>query len=356
MSKEHPIFSAISSAFTLNLARKKVLAALIRAVILTRDVNLMILATHLSSDASHSSQYRRLQRFFQKWLFCAEDCASLIFSRMVKPSGGFKLSMDRTNWKFGRAHINILTIAISMGKVSMPLVWTTLPKATKRGNSNVKQRIALMKVVLKVLPVEDIHSITMDREFNGKEWLQWLDDKGIGFVLRLRRNTLVDGKSAGRYRSTRKAKSYEKKSIFEMDLYFGAKAIKSGREDKIYVVSNKFPPHVALELYRSRWGIEVFFGHLKKKGFNCENTHMTDKHKMNKLFAVLALAFLFTIGWGRILREETKLNAHQKRKSAFRLGLDELNTMLKNPCKYKDLLDKFTLWVTGALEPSIFVV
>ncbi len=29
-----------------------------------------------------------------------------------------------------------------------------------------------MKVVLKVLPVEDIHSITMDREFNGKECLQ----------------------------------------------------------------------------------------------------------------------------------------------------------------------------------------
>ena len=43
-------------------------------------------------------------------------------------------------------------------------------------------------------------------------------------------------------------------------------------------------------------------------------------------------------------------------RSAFRLGLDELSTMLKNPCKYKDLLDKFTLWVTGALEPSIFVV
>ena len=54
-----------------------------------------------------------------------------------------------------------------------------------------------MNKLLKVLSVKDIHSLTLDREFNGSRWLKWLDDKGIGFVLRLRRNTLVNGKSAG---------------------------------------------------------------------------------------------------------------------------------------------------------------
>ena len=103
-----------------------------------------------------------------------------------------------------------------------------------------------MNKLLKVLPAKDIHSITMDREFNGKDWLTWLDEKGIGFVLRLRRNTLVDGKSAGSYRNTKQRKSYKKSKAFEMELYFGCKSIKKGRESNLYVVSNKFPPHEAL--------------------------------------------------------------------------------------------------------------
>ena len=356
MSNDHPILITILAAFSFNKARKKVLAAIVLAVIKTRNVNLTVLAALQPSDASHESQYRKLQRFFEKWVFCQSEFAALILSKLPKPEGGYKLNIDRTNWEYGKKHINILTIGISIGKVSMPLIWKTLPQTTNRGNSNTKQRIALMNKVLKVLPAKDIHSITMDREFNGNEWLKWLDKKGVSFVLRLRRNVLVNGKSAGSCRTTRKAKSYQTSEVFGMDLYFGCKSIKKGRESKVYVVSNKFPPHEALELYRSRWGIEVFFGHLKKKGFNFENTHMTDKKKIDKLMAVLALAFLFTIGWGVLMKEKSTLNAHQKRKSVFRLGLDQLQKMLAEPSKYKDSLAQFKRWVTGSIEPSIFVV
>ena len=356
MSKDHPIIAAIGSTFSFNKARKKVFAALIYAVLKTRDVNLMALAAYQPSKASHESQYRKLQRFFQKWDFCSRELASFILSRVPKPDHGYKLNIDRTNWQYGKKHINVLTIGISLGKVSCPLIWKTLPKVTKRGNSNSKQRIALMNQLVKVLPAKDIHSITMDREFNGNDWLTWLDEKGIGFVLRLRRNTLVNGKSSGSYSATRKAKFHKKSKVFEMDLYFGCKSINKGRESKLYIVSNKFPPHEALELYRSRWGIEVFFGHLKKKGFNFENTHMTDKKKVEKLLAVLAFAFLITVGWGLIMRERKRLNAHQKRKSVFRLGLDQLLKMLATPNNHKESVDLFRQWVIGSAEPSNFVV
>ena len=356
MSKNHPIISAIDRAFSFNKARKKIFSALILAVIKTRDVNLMQLAGLLPSKASHESQYRKLQRFFEKWDFCACELASFILSRIPKPEQGYKLNIDRTNWQYGKKHINVLTIGISLGKVSCPLIWKTLPKSTKRGNSKSEHRITLMNKLLKVLPAKDIHSITMDREFNGNDWLAWLDKRGIGFVLRLRRNTLVDGKSAGSYRSTRKAKTYSKNKVFERELYFGCKSIKKGRESKLYIVSNKFPPHEALELYRSRWGIEVFFGHLKKKGFNFENTRMAEKKKIDKLLAVLAFAFLITVGWGLIMREKTRLNAHQKRKSIFRLGLDQLQKIFAEPNDYKDSIDSFKRWVSGDVSPSNFVV
>jgi len=64
-----------------------------------------------------------------------------------------------------------------------------------------------------VLPVEDIHSLNMDREFCGYEWLNWLNNQGLTFVLRLRKNTKVDGKDAKKYRSTKKAKTYEKNRL-----------------------------------------------------------------------------------------------------------------------------------------------
>ena len=213
-----------------------------------------------------------------------------------------------------------------------------------------------MNKVLSVLPAKDIFCLTLDREFNGKTWLKWLDKKQVPFVLRLRKNTHINGKSASSYQATRVRKNPVRSDVFEMQLYFGAKTIKKGRAKYLYVVSNRFTPLEALEEYRHRWSIEVFFGHLKKKGFNFENTHMTDKLKIDKLVAVLALAFLFTIGFGLLLREHTVLNAHEKRKSVFRLALDTLDSMLDKPRKYKDLDYIFTRWLKSELEPHNFVV
>ncbi len=332
------------------------LCYLIIGIIRSRDVNLVRLKSFIDTDATDQSQYRRLQRFFKLWKFNWKEQAQLTLSKVKKPKGGYRLNMDRTNWKFGKTHINILTIGIVIGKVSMPLVWKTLPQTTKRGKSNERQRIALMNKVLQVLSAKDIFCFTLDREFNGDKWLEWLDENEIFYVLRLRKNTLINGNNASTYRATRKKQNACKSDVFGMELYFGVKTIKKGRADYLYVVSNRFTPLEALEEYRYRWSIEVFFGHLKKKGFNLENTHMSDKVKIDKLIAVLALAFLFTIGFGLLLREQNTLNAYDKRKSVFRLALDILDSMLVNPSKDKDFSQLFNRWLNSDIEPSIFVV
>ncbi len=356
MTTNHAILIKLKSHLNLNKSRLKVLTGLIIGVIGIRDVNLVKLACYQESDATDESQYRKLQRFFKLWCFSWEEVAKLTLSKIPKPRQGYVLSMDRTNWKFGKRHINILTVGIVVGKVSIPLVWTTLAQTTKRGNSNTHQRIALMKKVLKVLAVEDIYALTMDREFNGYQWLKWLNNKKTTWVLRLRKDTHINGKSAKFYSSTRKDKHAKKKSVFGLPLYFGCKSIKKGRADFLYVVSNNLTPNDALETYKKRWSIEVLFGHLKKKGFNFENTHMSDKKKIDKLMAVLTLAFLFTIGWGILLKEQNLLNAHQKRKSTFRLALDLIQSMFRKPNKHKEKIELFHQWVASDLNPQIFVV
>ncbi|CAM0816742.1 transposase [Acinetobacter baumannii] len=53
-----------------------------------------------------------------------------------------QLTLDRTNWKWGKRDINILMLAIVYRGIAIPIVWTLL---NKRGNSDTKERIALIQ-------------------------------------------------------------------------------------------------------------------------------------------------------------------------------------------------------------------
>ncbi len=102
--------------------------------------------------------------------------------------------MDRTNWKFGETHINVLTVGVVVGKVASPITWVTLPQRNKRGNSPSKHRILIMKKGLKILGSQDSDFLAMDREFNGREWLEWLNNKELSWVLRIKKNMIVNGR------------------------------------------------------------------------------------------------------------------------------------------------------------------
>ena len=70
-------------------------------------------------------------------------------------------------------------------------------------------------------------------------------------------------------------------SVWGLQLYFGSKIITNGRTSHLYVVSNRLTPNKALKAYRKRWAIEVLFGHLKKKGFDLESTHLREHRRID---------------------------------------------------------------------------
>lgn len=52
---------------------------------------------------------------------------------------------------------------------------------------------------------------------------------------------------------------------------------------------------------------------------------MTNPAKLEKLFGILTMAFLLSFAWGCHLRSsEQKISAATKRKSLFRLGLEDI--------------------------------
>ena len=95
------------------------------------------------------------------------------------------LSIDRANWKLGKANINILCLGICHIGICFPIIWISLDK---RGNSNTQERITLMERFIKFFGIEKIRCLTADREFIGFEWFSYLLEKEIPFRIRIKDN------------------------------------------------------------------------------------------------------------------------------------------------------------------------
>lgn len=319
--------------FHWNLSRTKCIAALIIALVQTKTVNLVQLAIALPGNAQKDSKYRRIQRLFKEVEFDNENIARFIANRL--PSLKYVLAIDRTNWKLGDTHINVLFLAIIYNGTSFPILWATLKQSKKRGNSDTSERIALIKTFIKIFGIEKIDYIVGDREFIGNDWIQYLIDKNIKFRFRIKYNNLISrvqgGKSPARnfFRQLRHKEGIQLKGmrkVFGIDLYVTGMRL-SNKEYLIIVSNDNASCEQILNDYKKRWGIECLFKALKSQGFDFETTHLTDPKKIDKLIALMAIACVWACKTGEWLNEEKEIAIKKhgrKAISVFRYGLDYL--------------------------------
>jgi hypothetical protein len=135
------------------------------------------------------SHYKRLIRFFR--IKCIDKFCEGIFAIIISLLGidSNLLVLDRTNWKTGKKNINLLTLGVLFHNCFIPLCWQQLDK---RGNSNFSERKTLMEKF--IANWERIGKsikgmvIVADREFIGPLWLNYLHNRGLFFVFRLKDN------------------------------------------------------------------------------------------------------------------------------------------------------------------------
>lgn len=141
-------------------------------------------------SSTFGSRYKILINFFCTGLY--EVYLEGIFFVIIHLFGQTEqahLAIDRTDWKIGSRHINLLVIGIVYKGICIPLVWQDLGR---KGNSNAQQRLDLLdkllllwkRIGLKIPLLE----ISGDREFIGDKWLLGLERRGIKFVLRFKEN------------------------------------------------------------------------------------------------------------------------------------------------------------------------
>jgi hypothetical protein len=323
----------------LSKSRRETLCLLVVGMISGRTVNLSHLASERPGTALIASTYRRLQRFFQHVALEGDWAVPLIVD-LLGLAGSWDLALDRTQWRIGSRDVNVLVLAAVTRHHRVPLMWTALDK---RGNSATDERVALLRRYLKLFEVSTIRRLLADREFVGREWLEFLCENNIDFAIRLKENLRVTTEEGheltllARLRGCRRARSFRARLGLEDGaaagerplLNFAAKPLKDG--EWLIVVSSG-DARKALHAYRKRWAIECLFGDAKTRGVNLEDTRLTSPRKLELLLALVALALAWA---GRVAvallgprMPKRKAHGHFA-KSVFRTGFDEVRRLLR---------------------------
>ena len=335
MTKVRSLEQTLGDNLAWNRARIKFVARFLLALYSQRTVKLTRLATACSGHASEASSYKRLQRFLHNFEMPYAEVAQLVLKLLGTPSP-YTLALDRTNWKIGKVEVNILLLSVVYRGIGFPLVWCLLPHA---GNSDTNERITLLEIWLDLFGVESIQCLCGDREFAGKAWFTFLQTNRIPFQLRLKKNALVkNGRGqfvpAWRLFATTRINQVrviaEARQMWGLNLYLSGCQLQHG--EWLILVSAQYEDDPAQQ-YRQRWGIETLFGALKTRGFNLEDTRLTDEARLSRLLALLAIAFTwaFLVGQWQAEVNGLKLKKHgYPPKSVFRRGLDLLCRLVTN--------------------------
>ncbi len=107
------LFEAVSKHIKLSPTRHETLGWLVTAMLTAGTTSLWKLAPHIGTNTEVESVYRRLARFFQHVCFDGAAFARLIVAMLgLDKIGAWDMALDRTNWKLGKVHINILMLGV----------------------------------------------------------------------------------------------------------------------------------------------------------------------------------------------------------------------------------------------------
>jgi hypothetical protein len=339
--KDTSLISVLQGHFKgeLNLARVKLICLFITALCKTKTINYDRIASAFDTKADKNSSYRRIQRFMKDFDFPMKIVSMLVFN-ILPFKENLVLVLDRTNWKFGEHNINILMLGVSFKNVAFPLMFKMLDK---QGNSETKERIDLLRKYIEWFGKHSIDCLLADREFVGGKWLEFLNDEKIRYHIRIRNNFTIYSyqkqaqiKAFWLFNNLKVGEFYHYPKIVELHgqrcYLSGTKTIdRDGKIEFLIIVSfNK--PEQAMEYYKQRWQIETLFRGLKSSGFNIEATHVTDLDRLEKLFSLTMVAFVWCYKIGDYLDDNVKriiIKKHGRRAiSVFKYGLDYLSKFL----------------------------
>ena len=348
--KNSDLISILNTHFEskFNKARVKLIAMVIIALCKVQTVNFSKLSKAFDTESKANSSLRRIQRFIAEFSINSDIIAKLIFN-LLPLKDELTLSIDRTNWKFGKLDINIFMLGVVYKGVAFPLLFTMLPK---RGNSNSRERIDLINRYIDLFGKSTIGCIVADREFIGQKWLSFLNDNKLQYYIRIRNNFKVfiphknkEVKAFWLFNTYKINQFIYYPKIVKINgqlCYLSGSKLSKG---EFLIIVSFTKPEKAKEYYSQRWQIEMTFRAMKSSGFDIEKTHLQDIKRIEKLILLVMIAFVWCYKVGIYLHENIKMITVKKHGrnaiSIFKYGLEYIANFLLNS-KMKNKVDLFS--------------
>jgi hypothetical protein len=312
------------------------------AMIAAKSVNHHDLSAHMPGISTPEAKKRRADRTFRDeqldmGLFMA-------FLVVHLPPGKILLSLDRTNWEHGETPINYLVLGAVVHGFTIPLIWTPLDQA---GNSHTYARMWLVLKLLQVLPAKRWQGLVADREFIGAEWFRFLRRQGIKRAIRIRHSDMIDDMRGSEWFDHVQHGHFHE--IDEKVLVFGewmrVVATRSPTGDLV-IIATDFDARKTWKLYKLRWSVECTFSSMKTRGFDLERTGVWATNRLQRLFGLVTLAWMFCLRLGVWLDQTSPipvLGHGRKAVSLVRHGAQHLLDALRwKPEQFKRFLELLT--------------
>jgi Transposase DDE domain len=223
-------------------------------------------------------------------------------------NGALIVAIDRTQWK----DRNLFMVSIVWGKHAFPVYWEILDK---RGNSDLSTQTRLLKITLKLLKSYPV-VVLGDREFHSPKLAAWLEHRGIRFAFRQRKSAFIQ-ECDSEYQALKTmgfqpgmsrffcgifCNKEDHLGPFNLAAYWKRQYRGKGPKEPWYILTNLPTLKQALELYRSRWGIEMMFKNCKSGGYNLEDT-LVNTERFLALVLTIAFAYSLATCQGLLLKQ-----------------------------------------------------
>jgi hypothetical protein len=223
---------------------------------------------------------------------------------------------------------------------ALPLCWVVFKG--KKGHSPEAIQLALLQTVQSLLPPDQAVIILGDGEFDGSEFITWLQHQTAWHYV-CRAANICKIQADTEWLTLADLDLADGQETFLTDILFTHSGQvgplnllvvwHAQKKEHWFFVTNLTDPQEAKKWYAKRFSIETLFSDVKGRGFNLNKTRIWQPERVSRLIFATAIAYIFMVFLGVQLIVAGPLaklcRTDRFYHSLFQLGLKYLNHLLK---------------------------
>lgn len=290
--------------------RRRNLAWMITGIHEAQHVHLSKVAAYRPGAARLPSKTRRLRRFLANEAVepgrYYRPIARALLERAARAHDELRLLLDIVELPAQR---QVLMLTLAFRRRALPLMWHVW---RGRGKTTATDQVAFLKdfeaLLVGLFPDRIRPVIIADGEFHAVELIEYLDDIGWGFRLRLPASTRVHRPDGGQMAlselALRSGQRHYLQDVYLTDLHaYGPISVAAywaeGEDTPWFIVTDEAEAtYLTLRSYSRRMWIEELFGDLQGGGLQVHRSRLYAPKRLARLLIAVCLVYLWLMHVG----------------------------------------------------------